>query len=118
MRSRRRRGALQGTIIAHLRDSIVRAGARAPGTRLATRVEMARQYRTTVVTVQRALDHLAADGFVRANGRSGTHVTPHPPHLSHYGIVFSYRPNEPESWSGFSRAMRDAAFAVERTEAR
>src|SRR5580765_1414707 len=101
MRHRRAPRVRQGTIITHLRNSIVR-GTPPPGSRLPTRLEMAKQYRTTVVTVQRALDHLAADGFVTANGRSGTYVAPHPPHLSHYGLVFSYRPNEPESWSGLA----------------
>src|SRR5262245_52642416 len=117
MRSRRQRNVRQSTIITQLRNAIVR-GTRSPGSRLPTRLEMAKQFGTTVVTVQRALDHLAADGFVTANGRSGTYVAENPPHLSHYALVFGYRPAPSEDLIGITRAIREAAFVIERTEAR
>ena len=81
----------QGVIVRHLGERIVR-GRLVPGARLPTRLKMAQQFDTTVVTVQRALSKLSDDGFITANCTHGTFVSKHPPHLSHYGLVFPYLP--------------------------
>ena len=77
-----------GDIRAQL-SSLIRSGAKPPGSRLPTRLELASQFKTTPVTIQKALDRLMADGFVKARGRSGTFVVDRPPHLYRFGIVIT-----------------------------
>ncbi len=59
-----------------------------PGSRLPTRIELQKEYKTTPVTVQRALDKMIADGFIRADGRRGTFVADYPSCFSNYAIVY------------------------------
>jgi DNA-binding FadR family transcriptional regulator len=91
-----------------LRERIVR-GIYAPAQRLPSRAALGAEHGVGQATVQKALDALSRDGFVEARRRAGTFVADRPPHLSHYALVFGYRPNEPESWSGIAKALRDAA---------
>ena len=70
-----------------LRQRII-AGAFRPGARLPTRSDIERDFQASMPTVQRAIDLLIRDGFVRSRHGTGTFVTERPPHLSHYGIVF------------------------------
>ena len=77
-----------GEIRAQL-SSLIRSGAKPPGSRLPTRLELATQFQTTPVTIQKALNRLMADGFVKARGRSGTFVVDRPPHLYRFGIVIT-----------------------------
>ncbi len=60
-------------LAAVLRQDIV-GGKLLPGTRLPTRTDLARQYCTTKVTIQRAMDLLVADGLVTARVGDGTFV--------------------------------------------
>lgn len=82
-----------GQILAELRGKIV-SGEWPAGTRLPIRLELARDYKTTVVTVQKALHRLIEDGFVVARGRIGTFVSDVLPHLSHYALAFPSRPHQ------------------------
>ena len=77
-----------GDIRAQL-SSQIRSGAKPPGSRLPTRLELASQFQTTPVTIQKALNRLMADGFVKARGRSGTFVVDRPPHLYRFGLVIT-----------------------------
>lgn len=63
-------------------------GALSPGARLPTRREMIRQFRTTPVTVQHAMDVLVQHGYIRSDGARGTFVASFPPHVSHYAMAF------------------------------
>ena len=77
----------QDEINLQLRQEI-RRGVYAPGTRLPTRAELQQRYNTTPVTVQKALDRMTADGFIRSAGRNGTFVVDHPPCLANYAVVY------------------------------
>jgi DNA-binding LacI/PurR family transcriptional regulator len=57
------------------------------GAKLPKHTELATAFDVSSVTVQRALDELAADGFVRAHRGRGTFVSDHPPHLATYALV-------------------------------
>ena len=77
-----------------------------PGARLPTRERLIRQHRTTSVTIQKALDLLAASGWVRADGRRGTFVNERPPR-AHYALAFPW-PRHQDT-SQFYRALRQEA---------
>ena len=66
---------------------LICTGAKLPGMRLPTRLELASEFKTSPVTIQKALLQLANDGFVVARGRAGTFVTERPPHLFRFGLV-------------------------------
>lgn len=83
--------AKQSMISEHLRQEII-GGKLAPGSRLPTQVQLVEQFRVSGVTIQRALDRLIREGFIHTRGRNGTFVTPHPPHLYSYGVVFRDEP--------------------------
>jgi len=84
-------------VASRLRRRIV-AGALAPGDRLPTNVELRRAFGTTPVTVQRALDRLAEEGFIRTVPTVGKYVADYPPHACRWGIVF---PGHPEHVRSF-----------------
>ena len=90
------------------------AGSFAPGERVPTRLDIARDLSVSTVTVQRAFERLAIDGFVTSMGSRGTFVAGSPPHLSHYGIVFSTLPDVANdgSWSRFFTALRRAGEEI------
>ena len=84
-----------------------------PGSRLPTRDELQVQFAASRHTVQKALEDLRRDGFISAHGKAGTFVTPMPPHLCTYGLVFPrYEPG-----TRFFRAVRHAAETVFNSEA-
>jgi DNA-binding LacI/PurR family transcriptional regulator len=76
------------TVVTALRQRIV-GGEFGAGARLPRHLDLSRELRVSTNTIQRALDRLAAEGFVEARGSNGTFVTDAPPHLAHYAIVFS-----------------------------
>jgi DNA-binding LacI/PurR family transcriptional regulator len=64
-------------------------------------------------TVQKALDSLQRDGFVQTEGRKGTFVSDHPPHLTNYGLIFGRRPATDNQWSRFYLAIQNEARSLE-----
>lgn len=94
----------QAAIASALRHSVV-AGELRPGARFLIRTEIEARFGVSRMTVQKALDTLARDGFVRARGRLGTFVTDYPPCLCRYGIVFGSRPQWP-GWCGYYDALQ------------
>jgi DNA-binding transcriptional regulator YhcF (GntR family) len=86
-RARRPRHKLE-SILAEIRSWII-SGKIPPAGQLPTRETLIEKFDVSSVTIQRALDQLVADGFVYARPRHGTFVSDHPPHLFHYGLVFS-----------------------------
>jgi DNA-binding transcriptional regulator YhcF (GntR family) len=102
-------------IVDRLKKEIIR-GTVLPGQRLPTRVKLERRFNTTPVTLNRAMQVLMKEGFVKARMGSGTHVAPHPPHLSLYALAFPF-----ESLQGVSRfyeALRDEAAKLKTDERR
>jgi DNA-binding transcriptional regulator YhcF (GntR family) len=90
-----------------LRDAMIRREYR-PGDQLPTRAQLAQRYGVSNLTVQRALDQLAGDGFVIARGRLGTFVADQPPHLSHYALLFP-TPREERQQNLFSVTLARCA---------
>ncbi len=82
-----RRDDHQKKIIGYFRAGIG-CGKLMPGQRLPTRAAVARQFRTTAVTVQRAFVRLREAGFILCDGRRGTFVAERPPSLFRYALVF------------------------------
>lgn len=114
-RSMNGRASKQQAVVQQLRRRIV-SGRMKPGERLPTRVELEQRFRASTVTVQRALDSLAADGFVYAEGRRGTFVAERPPNLYRYGLVFPH-PDTPERpWSRFWTALAREAAQMRQTD--
>ena len=58
--------------------------------RLPTHAELAAHLRTTTVTVKKALDVLAEEGLVRAEGSRGTFVADQRPTRAHYALTFPW----------------------------
>ncbi|MEX1015808.1 MAG: GntR family transcriptional regulator [Phycisphaeraceae bacterium] len=88
----------------------------APGAQLPTRTELERRFAVSTITVQRALDRLAAEGFIHARGRRGTYVAENPPHLSRYGLVFAHHDSEARPWPRFWTALHNEAKRLEQSE--
>ena len=102
-----------GDLADRMRRSIV-SGKYPPGARLPARVELQQSFDTTPVTLQRALDLLRAEGFIRTEPNAGTFVTDRPPHLWRYGLLFenSPPPGNPSGWSRFYTALEMVARKV------
>jgi len=90
-----------------LRRQIV-AGHYPPGTRLPTRRVFQDTLGVSPVTLQRALDRLQKEGFVRLVDRVGSFITQHPPHLYRCPVVFPSAPHAPEhNWNRFWQLLVD-----------
>jgi DNA-binding GntR family transcriptional regulator len=98
----------QSEIVDNLRQRII-AGEFGPGAQIPQRTRLEEQFQASSVTVQKALDRLAQDGFVCAKGRRGTFVSETPPHLSQYALVFPSRPEQGRPWGNFWTVLRDMA---------
>jgi len=75
-----------------------------PGVALPSVLELSRQYSASPVTVHRAVVHLRECGYVQTTSQ-GSNVSPHPPHLSRFGIVTPYTPHP----SNFRTALQEEA---------
>ena len=97
-------------VVAALRAEIL-GGALPPQSQLPTLDALERRFLVTRPTVVRALRWLKRDGFVYASSTRGVFVTPRPPHLHRYGVVFSRGPNDWD-WNRFWAALASEAAAV------
>lgn len=93
----------QRAVARELRERIVR-GELAPGAQLPPHVALEEGFGVSAMTVQRALEQLKRDGFVRVQGKRGTFVVDAPPHLSRYALVFPQPPDSP-GWTRFWTAL-------------
>ena len=100
--------ASKANIVSVLRGEVV-AGELPLGSRLPNRRELGRRFSASSVTVQRAMDRLMQDGFVYADGPNGTFVSPYPPHLYRYGLLFPSQPADPNQWRRFAATLCDEA---------
>jgi len=105
-----------GAIERVLRDNIL-TGFWGPGRQLPTHHELLKKFGTSKATIQRALDRLIADGFVEACRGHGRFVSPRPPHLNDYALIFAGTPAE-LNWGGFSQTLSSSADAMARTGTR
>ena len=91
----------------HLRSSIV-GGEYERGDRLPTRQVLCERYGVSNVTVQRAFDRLAGEGFIVSVERQGTFVAEDSPHLTRYALLFPGRPGEGMRNQFFMALAREA----------
>ena len=105
----------QAQVGAALRERIV-SGAYPPGSAIPTRSQLMAEFRVSVVTIQKAVDHLERDGFIQSKWGSGTFVADHPPHLSRYAIAFPSRPDGVQGWTDWWTILRQAAATIARSE--
>ncbi len=80
-----------------------------PGQRLPTRQELAQRHRVSVMTVQRAMTRLEAEGWIVSRGTQGTFVADRLPYQSRYVLILPYHPADPEYFTLFYRALTAAA---------
>lgn len=78
-----------------------------------TQVQLVDQFRVSGVTIQRALDRLIREGFICTQGRNGTFVAAHPPHLYSYGVVF--RDEQQVGRSRYHQMLEAQAHRLRRT---
>lgn len=101
-------------IMARIRASIV-AGHYRPGLRLPTFAEMETDFSVGRAVIQRALEELKREGFVRSEGRKGLYVTENPPHLFQYGLVLPSSPGDP-GWCQLMTALNNEAYRIEQAD--
>ena len=111
-KSRNKPSLKKNAILKLLRAEITQ-GRYEPGQRIPTREDLEIEYSAGRVTIQRVMDDLMEEGFVESRGRAGTVVVDHPPHLSHYGLVFPFRPTL-VSWTQFFTTLGQQAKRIER----
>lgn len=101
-------------IVLALRSRILR-GEIPPGGVFPRRIDLERQFGASPLTVQRAIDALRQEGFIYVKGRRGTFVSPRPPHLCQYAVVFCLPgPHGESGLPRFYQAIANEAFAVDR----
>jgi DNA-binding LacI/PurR family transcriptional regulator len=74
-------------VVSRIRSSII-SGQFPPGSRLQTYDEMGPLLEVSRATLRHAIGILKREGFIESVERSGMHVSPSPPHLRRYGLVF------------------------------
>lgn len=100
----RRHAVRRRDVASVLRGEII-SGVYPPGALFPIRADLQQRFATTPVTIQHAVDQLRREGFVYTAGRRATYVSPYPPHLYCYAMVFS-TPRLPEEAPGGSRFFR------------
>jgi len=75
------------------------------------RVDLERRFEASSVTIQSVFDLLAEEGFIVADGRRGTFVADHLPHLCRYGLAMASAPTHP-TWSIFFAGIMHCAAQV------
>jgi DNA-binding LacI/PurR family transcriptional regulator len=72
----------------YIRGKII-SGRWKPGRQLPTQIQLREQMGASNQTMLEAIERLAQDGFIRTDGRRGTFVCEHPPHLNRFALLFS-----------------------------
>lgn len=91
------------------------AGRLQAGAQLPAQTALAAQFKVSPVTVQRSIEALVQQGFVRTQPRGGTFVAERPPHLCRYGLVFVDTPELPQTWTLFHNALANEAISLSRS---
>ena len=106
-RRRNRAKAKQNQIVETLRQMIL-SGDYPPGSQLPIQTELVKSLKMSGVTVQKALETLANQGFVDIRRGIGSYIPLQPPHLRNYAIVF------PTKFSShFHESLREEALALQ-----
>ncbi len=83
--------------------------------RLPTRKQLMASLGVSPLTLQRALDRLTKEGFVRSIDRVGSFVAPNPPHLCRYPLVFISSPTSSiGTWNRFWQTLSENVGSVEK----
>lgn len=83
---------------------------------LPTRMEIEEFFGVSRVTIQRAMNLLQEDGFIRMAGRRATYVESLPPHIFKYALVFKQRPSEQHIlWSRFLQLLDSQSNIISST---
>lgn len=77
------------TALQTLRQKVVQ-GEWAPGTKIPPRRDLLDALGVSHMTLHKAMEELARDGFIHANGRAGTFVRHHPPHRCRYALLVPF----------------------------
>ncbi|MBI4023750.1 MAG: GntR family transcriptional regulator [Verrucomicrobia bacterium] len=112
MDKRFRKAAKQERIVTALRREIIR-GVCPSASQIPSHLVLARRFRVSPVTIQRAMDCLAKEGFIRTEQRCGMFVVARPPHLSHYALVFAEDPANARLWSRFYAALLNESEVIQ-----
>lgn len=107
------RGSEKYSAVANELRRQIASGKLAPGSQLPQRGELEETFQVSKVTLQRAMNLLIEDGLIAATRRKGSFVTPHPPHLHRYALVFQRKPLGSESWLRFWTALVNEAGKLE-----
>lgn len=91
-----------------IRNRIISGGAK-PGYRLPNYSELGREFNVGQATIQKAIECLSEDGFVRTQPRSGTFVAESLPHLTKTALVIPQNLRQTQ----FYLALSDAAALLE-----
>ncbi len=83
-----------------------------PGDRIPNRVELRDEFDTSLATMQKALDGLKRDGFVRARGRLGTFVAERLPQQYRVGLAVGPRLSSTREASRMIRALEFEAARI------
>lgn len=97
-----------------IRSGIV-TGRYRPDHRLPTFAEMEGDFVVGRAVIQRAVEALKRDGFIRSEGRNGLFVTENPPHLFQYGLVMPFSPGD-AGWEQLMSALHSEAHRLEKLD--
>jgi DNA-binding LacI/PurR family transcriptional regulator/DNA-binding transcriptional regulator YhcF (GntR family) len=109
---RNRTSPRQDSLVQHLREGISR-GRWKPGEQLPTVQQIVSDFDVSSVTVQRAIDQLNRDGFIRTAHRQGLFVADRLPNRNRFAIVFPHRPVAGEFWSLYWKSLAQAGLELE-----
>ena len=96
-------------LIRVLRSRVLR-GVWAPGEQLPVRVRLLKEFGTTPVTLQRAMQRLFDEGVLTSAGRRGTFVAKNLPHRTRYALLLNDHSDHPAN--AFAASMIQAARLV------
>lgn len=103
----------QPAILDHLRHQISH-GKLTPGDRLPTIRQMIAEYGVSTRTVQRAIERLGKEGFIRSEAGQGLFVADRPPSRTRFALVFPYRQQPDQFWSLYWKALIKASGDLEK----
>jgi hypothetical protein len=90
----------------------IREGGWKRGRRIPNRLALIREFDTSLATLQKALDRLKADSYVKPRGRAGTFVAPRLPSQYQVGLVFGGDSLEARPSSRMWQALEHEAHRI------
>jgi len=93
-------------IAAELKKNII-SGRWKPEMRVPTRRELCAKYGASPITIQNIIDQFVEDGFLKSDGRNGTHVMKTPPHHVNVALVFPEDVAHNRFWRAISTVAKE-----------